>query len=341
VTAVLIVAGLVASGCKSEGRKPKPPPSPTPQTGGAATASAPSDKSSKELALEGFLSETKLEGKATLIEFGLVGCELSEKGLDAMIALQKAAAIPGLEFLRVEANPDAPAVASYFREKAPPFPVHMDAQSPLAKSLGATAYPTFMLVDKFGHVRYRGRYPADDVVTWGKALAAESQDPGSSVPLFGAKTIDVASLLATCHPVLGGEPKPLGQFKGEGGLVLLFVDTKCPFSAIALAEMPGVAKTLAQQKVAAVIVNNDDSQEKVTSFYAKKPPGAPVLYDVGSATREQWNVQSVPIAVYLTPSGKIAYQGEAVWAKLATAIESSQGLAGGTIKFSTTGTGFG
>ena len=111
--------------------------------------------------------------------------------------------------------------------------------------------------------------------------------------------------------------------------------------AIALAEMPGVAKTLAQQKVAAVIVNNDDSQEKVTSFYAKKPPGAPVLYDVGSATREQWNVQSVPIAVYLTPSGKIAYQGEAVWAKLATAIESSQGLAGGTIKFSTTGTGFG
>ena len=66
-----------------------------------------------------------------------------------------------------------------------------------------------------------------------------------------------------------------------------------------------------------------------------------MLYDIGAPTREQWNVQSVPIAVYVTPAGKIGYQGQAIWANMGAAMESSQGLAPGTIKFTAAGTGFG
>jgi hypothetical protein len=287
------------------------------------------------------LFRSKLEGKPVLIEFGMVGCELSGAGLDSMIALQKADAIPGLGFVRVESGSDGAAVDEYFKEKAPPFPVYRDTQAALAKALSATAYPTFVLVDKFGHIRYEGKYPKENLEPWGKLLAAETADPGPSAPLFGARQIDVEKLLAGELPDLKDNVKPLRQYMGAGGLMVLFVDTTCPFSATALKEMPSIAPSLAGQKVNAVILNNDDSKEKVLAFYAKNDTGVPVVYDVGNSSREQWNVHSVPIAVYIDPSGQIGYQGEAIWANVGAAAEKSLHLAAGAIKFTAAGTGFG
>ena len=252
--------------------------------GGPAASSAA--KSPKELALAGFLNALKLEGKPVLIEFGMVGCVLSEQGLDSMIALQAAGAVPGLAFVRVEGNPDDAVVAQYFKDKAPSFPVYRDSQSALAKALSATAYPTFLLADKFGHIRYQGNYPQENLVQWGKALVAENQDPGGNVPQFGAREIDVEKLLADKLPDLKDQLRPLGEYKGSGGLVLLFVDTSCPFSAVALREMPMVSKSLAGQNVNAVVLNTGDDQSKVQDFYARNDPGVPVVYDAGAATRE-------------------------------------------------------
>jgi hypothetical protein len=325
---------LLLSGCKAGADLQQKP-----VVAGCATSTAV--KSPKELALAGFLSALKLEGKPVLIEFGMVGCVLSGQGLDSMIALQAAGVAPGLAFVRVEGNPDAAVVAQYFKDKAPPFPVYLDSGSALAKALSATAYPTFLLVDKFGHIRYQGNYPQENLVQWGKALVAENRDPGGSVPQFGRREMDIEKLMADKLPDLKDEMRPLSEYKGSGGLVLLFVDTSCPFSAIALRDMPTVSKSLAGQNVNAVVLNNGDAQSTVRDFYARNDPGVPVIYDVGAATREHWNVHSVPIVVYIAPAGKIGYQGEAVCADMGSAIETSLKLTPGAIKFTAAGTGFG
>jgi hypothetical protein len=337
VLSVALAAGcLLLSGCKS-GTNPQKNP-----VAGCGPAASPAVKSPKELALADFLSSLKLlQGKPVLIEFGMVGCVLSGQGLDSMIALQSAGAVPGLAFVRVEGNPDAAVVAQYFKDKAPPFPVYWDSQSTLAKALSATAYPTFLLADKFGHIRYQGNYPQEHLVQWGKALVAESQDPGGNVPQFGAREIDAEKLLADKLPDLKDQIRPLSEYKGRGGLVLLFVDTSCPFSAVALRDMPTVSKSLAGQNVNAVVLNNGDAQSAVRDFYARNDPGVPVVYDVGAATSEHWNVHSVPVVVYISPAGKVGYQGEAIWANMGSAIETSLGLAHGAIKFTAAGTGFG
>ena len=336
VLGVALAAGcLLWSGCKPGADVQQKP------VAGVGCATSPAAKSPKELALAGFLSGLKLEGKPVLIEFGMVGCVLSGQGLDNMIALQTAGTVPGLAFVRVEGNPDDAAVAQYFKDKAPPFPVYRDSQSALAKALSATAYPTSLLADKFGHIRYQGNYPQENLVKWAQALVAENQDPGGNAPQFGARELDVEKLLADKLPDLKDRIKPLGEYKGSGGLVLLFVDTTCPFSAAALREMPTVSKTLAGRNVNAVVLNTGDSQSDVREFYGRNDPGAPVLYDVGAATRDRWNVHSVPIVVYVSPAGKVGYQGEAIWANLGSAIETSLGLAPGAVKFTATGTGFG
>ncbi len=343
-----LAIGLALAGCKSHSGPAKDP---TTQTTETSPTPAPAAKSPKELALGEFLKTMKLEGKPVLIEFGIVGCALSEKGLDAMIAAHKANAVPGLAFVRVESAKDVEAlaqygkgdgaIAKYFKDKAPPFPIYPDLKSAMAKSLTATAYPTFLLVDKFGHVRYQGSYPQEDLETWGKALAAETVDPGSNAPTFGAKELHVKDLLASKLPDLKDTLKPLGEYVGKGGLMILFVDTSCPFSAIALKEMPMVSKAIADQKIGAVVVNNDDDKAKVLAFYVKNDAGAPVVYDTGATTREQWNVHSVPIAVYITPDGKVGYQGEAVWANMGAAMEQALALSRGTIKFASAGTSYG
>ena len=336
-SAALLLA-LSAVGCL----KSKPDAGEEPKTAGCcASATSAAAKSPRELALAGFLKAQKLEGKPVLIEFGLVGCVLSGQGLDGMMALQSADAVPGLAFVRVEGNPDAAVVAQYFKDKAPAFPVYQDSRSVLAKVLNATAYPTFLLVDKFGHIRYEGAYRQEELVQWGKALAAESRDPGGSVALFGTQEIDAGKLLAEKLPDLKDQLRPLGEYKGSGGLVLVFVDTSCPFSATALKDLPTVSKSLAGQNVNTVAVNNGEARADVLDFYSRNDLGVPVVYDVGSATREHWNVHSVPTVVYISPAGQIGYQGNAVWADMGAAIETSLGLARGAIKFTATGTGFG
>ncbi len=334
LSVALAVGCLLWSGCNRGADVQQKP-----EAGGPATS--PAVKSPKELALGDFLSALKVQGKPVLIEFGMVGCVLSGQGLDNMIALQAAGTVPGLAFVRVEGNPDAAVVAQYFKEKAPPFPVYQDSHSALAKALSATAYPTFLLADKFGHIRYQGGYPQEDLVQWGKALVAENQDPGGNAPQFGAKEIHVEELLAEKLPNLKDQLRPLREYQGSGGLVLLFVDTTCPFSAVALREMPAVSKTLAGRNVNAVVLNTGDSQSDVREFYGRNDPGAPVLYDVGAATRNRWNVRSVPVVVYISPAGQVVYQGEAIWANLGSAVETSLGLAPGAVKFTATGTGFG
>lgn len=311
-----------------------------PDVGGAAK-SASRSKLAREQALAGFLKTMKLEGKAVLIEFGIVGCELSGSGYDGMAAHQQANDVPGLAFVRVEGHQDEAVVKEYFEGKSAAIPIHSDRLSALAKSLGATAYPTFLLVDRFGHVRYQGRYPEENLVQWATALAAEARDPGPDAPMFGAKAVDVSALLANRLPDVRGVTRPLSEYMGKGGLMVLFVDTRCPFSATASKELPTVARALAGQNVNAVLLNCDDDEARVKSFYSSHGPGVPVLYDTGAATREAWGVHSVPVAVYISPAVKIVYQGEAVWANVGEAVESSLGLASGAVKFTSAGTGFG
>lgn len=295
----------------------------------------------KPTRLAEFLKKMKLEGQPVLIEFGIVECELSGKGLDQMIALQQGKQVPGLAFIRVEGTRKRGVVDDYYRTKAPAFPVHRDRKGTLATAVDATAIPTFLLVDKFGHVRYRGSYP-DQLVSWAETLVAENQDPGPGAPRFDAKELDVNRLLAdTKLPDLKGAAQPIGGYMGTNGLLVVFVDTKCPYSAKAMTEIPIVAKVLRQHRVNSVVLNTDDPKPTVQTYYASHKTGTPVVYDVTSATRKSWGAHSVPIVVLIKPDQTLAYHGKAVWADVGAAVEKAAGLAAGSVQFTAKGTRFG
>jgi len=290
-----------------------------------------------------FLKQQGLEGKVALVEFGTIGCALSESGLDKMIRMHKAREIDGLVYVRVEREKEDEASRRYYTGKAPGFGVCYDAGAALAKAFDAIAIPTVLLVDKFGRVRYRGPFPeAAKLAEWVAALREQKADAGPEVALFGLSPLEAPKLLAeTKLPDLGGTVKPLREWAGPKGLLAVFVDTRCPFSGQAVTDMPKVAGDLAKRQVSSVLVNLGEKEKTVREFYAKRELGMPVVYDTTTATQKAWHVDAVPTVVLFDAGGTVVYRGRAVWADLAAATESALKLQAGSIQFGTQGTAFG
>lgn len=301
------------------------------------------DRAAEEPLTDRFLREHDLQGRVALIEFGLIGCELSQKGLDTLMRLHEEKAIPDLAYARVEAAKDKTAVDEYYAAAKPGFPVYHDPDTSLAKAFDATIYPRFVLVDKFGRVRYRGSQPDEaKLADWVQALAAETTDPGPDAVQFGISEVAVAKLLdETRLPGLKGAAKPLREYLGPAGMLAVFVDTTCPFSGEAIADMQKVAGTLAGHKVPCILVNIGDPEDAVRQFYGEQDIGAPVVYDTTTATQDTWKVDFVPTTVFFSPDGSVVYRGKAVWANVASAAEKTLNLAAGTIEFGCKGTEYG
>ena len=290
-----------------------------------------------------FLAQNGLEGKVVLIEFGVIGCAMSESGLVTMAKMRDQGLVADLEYLRVEGSKESERTKSYFAAKAPSFPVRYDADHAITRVFDATVVPTFVLVGKFGRVRYRGQFPKDSELSgWVETVLAETWDTWVNAELFGVTKLDGPELLAATRiPDLTGSVKPLAEYTGRKGLLVMFVDTSCPFASQAMKEMPEVAAAFARQEIPSVLVNLDDPKLEVLPFYEKRKTGMRVLYDDTTATKERWAVISVPTVMLFDTEGAIVYRGKAVWKQLTSAAEKRFKLPIGSFAIRAEGTSYG
>jgi peroxiredoxin len=286
------------------------------------------------------LKANQLDGKVVLVEFGTIGCQLSEKGLKAMADMKARNAIPGLNYLRLEPAASKAQFDAYYSTQSLGFPVVRDTDMAIANALATTVFPRFALLDKFGRIRYRGSQPAEkDLADWTPKLMAETQDAGPNAPLLGETALDMPSLLCgTRVPDLAGKTKSLAEYSGKLGVLLAFVDTKCPFSAGASKEMPVVAAALKQYGVGTVLVNIGDPESDVRKAYGSGFPDVAVVYDAGKAVQQNWKVEFVPTVALLDTAGQVIYRGSPVWADVATALAKKLSLAPDAVKLDAQGT---
>jgi peroxiredoxin len=286
------------------------------------------------------LKAHQLEGRVVLVEFGMIGCQLSGSGLDSMAEWQRRNALPGLAFLRLEPTADKQTFDSYYSAKTLGFPVVRDTAMAVANALGTTVYPRFALLDKFGRVRYRGSQPSEkDLAEWAGKLNSEKADAGPAAPQFGTVQLDVPALLAaTKLPALDGAVKSLRDYRGKNGLLLLFVDTYCPFSAAAAKDIPAVAEALNKRGVPTVLVNIGDPEARTKSFYSQGVTGATVVYDTSKFTQDRWNIQFVPTAVLVDADGNLVYSGSPVWEHVTEKVAAALNLPADSVKTGVMGT---
>jgi len=346
LVAAAVAVLMPAAGCKDQGEPPATQPAgqEDPNVCCPDLLAPEQAMDSREAAAirEKLLKQHGLTGKVSLIQFGMAGYPLTDEGLEGMILHERLDDVPGLAMLRVEISRDAAAADAYYKDMDFDFPVHRDPAMKAAQAFGATSDPTYVIVDKFGRIRYRGPEPDERFGDWIELLQAQAEDAGPNQEMLGVVKLDGAKLLAgTSLPDLEGETVALNECLGPEGLVVVLVDTTCPFSGEALRDMPTVAMTLAQAAVASIVVNIDGSKQRVTEFYGNKDLGAPVIYDETDATLKAWNITSVPTVFYITPDKQIAYEGSAVWADVGLVIEQARKMPPGSIKFTAHGTSYG
>ena len=309
-----VVAALTAAGCTSEGE---------PSDGAATGGDVPPSQVLAEV-----LKAHDLAATVTLIGFGVAGGDGGDEAFDRMLALAREQASPSPVYLRVEMLPRSEATEAYYRDRDVPFPVVYDAQVRLGHALGVRTTPMFMLVGKFGRIRYRGPLPAASLDVWVGALAAERVDPGARVPMLGERDPDPAALLASTRlPNLDGPVRPLASYAADKGLVVVFIDTRSPDAAAAAADLRTVGGELARVAVPLVAVNLDEAEQAVRDRYDGGAVGVPVLFDETPGTRLRWRIDAVPRVVYIDGDGRIAYHGPAAWDALGAAVGASVQLA--------------
>jgi hypothetical protein len=323
ILALSITSGLL-SGCGSHAV----PPSPVIHSKPSHTA---------------LLKANGLDGRVALIQFGQAGCPMSGDGFLRMVRMNRDKTIANLSYLRVDLTGNKEQADEYFKANPPGFGVVRDDNGTWPKAFNATAIPSALLVDKFGRVRYSGKFPDErKLVSWVQELADQKTDAGSDVTLFGIESADFSGLpAATKLPDLSGLVKPLHAYTGSKGLLVVFVDVSCPYAGAAIGDLPKVGPTMAALGISTVVINISDPQPDVLETYAKRPTGTPVLYDVTDATKENWRIEQVPTVVLFGADGKSVYRSGAVWKDLAAATEKALGLKQGTVTFTVEGTGMG
>jgi thioredoxin-related protein len=333
----LLALGLglsLLSGCDSLLKRDDPAES--------SSSPAPTATSSEADALAKFRRDHDLRGKVVFLQFGQLGCDRSHAGLVDMIDMYELEAFPDLALARVEVSEPSEAMTAYFEEVSPPFVVYRDSGRELARQLGVTGFPQYVLLDKWGNVRYRGPMP-DQLGAWADVLAAETLDPGPDVERFALpREVDITALLRrTSLPNLDGQTRLLQDYMGPEGLMLMFVDLTCPYCMETLGDFEKVSTGMDRLRVTPLIVNLENPASAVKAHYEKAELGAAVVYDTGQDVRLSWAIDSVPKVILLDPDGEVHYNGNAVWDDVADATERMQGLAPGSVEFKAEGTGFG
>jgi len=289
------------------------------------------------------LKAHQLEGRVVLVEYGTIGCKLSGVGLDSMAEWQHRNAVPGLAFLRLEPTPDQQTFDGHYTAKSLGFPVVRDPAMAVANALGTTVCPRFVLLDKFGHVRYHGSQPSEkDLADWTGRLNPEQADAGPDAPQFGTVELDVPALLAATRlPALDGKVLSLRDYRGKNGLLLLFVDAHCPHSAALAKEIPAVAEALNKHGVPIVVVNIGDPEAKVRSSYLAGITGAAIVFDPGKTAQDRWDIQYVPTAVLVDADGNLTYNGSPVWDRVTEKVVAALNLPADSLQAGVKGTSAG
>jgi hypothetical protein len=309
---------------------------------------APSDanKTSAERTgpVEQLLSELDAQGQVVLVQFASWGDARGDVNLQRLDKIARRRAVPGLAVGRVELGmPEL--IDGLLNQKGVKVPGVGENAGQYAAALGVTDTPACVLLDRGGHVHYRGAMPGEHLLAeWLKRLQDRPADAGPPEELLDAAAADTSALAATNLPDLEtGRKETLRSFVGQAGLVVVFVDTTCEFSGTALADVQGVSNELDSFDVPLVVVNIGNPLEKVEQYYGPENVHlhVPVLYDTTNGTRDRWRVKRVPTVMYFRPDGMVTYRGLAVWDDLAAGIAADLGVDADEIIFEQEGTSYG
>jgi len=231
-------------------------------------------------------------GKVLLLVMGMPGCSGTEKATEFLISYAKNKP-SDVDLLRIDVPPPEGEMPSISKWEAP-FSREVDSDRKVADRLEFFFYPTFYILDREGEVRFSGECRPEEVEKMVREICSEKA--GSEKHHYMPPMPKVGAVAENFTGTTVDKVKLSLDELGKGKSVFLFFgSTMCPFSKIATADLPGLAKDYGNREVSFAIVHRGANDDKVKLFYSEKAPGIPVIADEnGSISEKEFGVCSVP-----------------------------------------------
>jgi peroxiredoxin len=200
-------------------------------------------------------------------------------------------------------------------------------------------YPTTYILDRDGEVRFAGECDIEKIKTMVAEISAEPA--GAKKKMYTPKTLDVGSVAGDVSlPDADGRQVKLSSICTNGGAILFFSTTTCPFSVKALDDLERVKADFKTNKLSAVIVSFGQSAADVKALYAEKSPGSVILIDADKKiSTDSFGVSAVPYFYVIGSDMKVAGRSPFVYDTARAAVAKAVGSSCSTNAASCVGAG--
>ena len=139
-----------------------------------------------------------------------------------------------------------------------------------------------------------------------------------------------------------GVVRPISDYAKRNGLLVMVVNTTCPYCGQAIDGFRDVITGLTRQGVGCLVVVADQAdQSTVLGHYKNRLPTSIIVHRKSNTMDKSWGIDSVPTVLVFDKNGSETYRGAAEWDKVAQGVEKSLGLTPNSINFGSKGTSYG
>ena len=247
------------------------------------------------------------QDQVTVLLMGKAGCPGTEKGTEVLTGYNRSKP-DGVSIVRLEVPPPGKKLGKPEGWNAG-FPCEVDVDRKVAEQFDFFYYPTLFIIDRGGHVRYRGGCEGEEIMAIVQEILVE--EPGDPKKIFTAPKPAVGQPAAAFSgTTIDGAKASISDLRGDAATLVVFSSLTCPFSRKAVECLPGIRSSFASKGASVIVVNEGGTLESIRPFYTSKVPGVPVIVD---SEREigvdMYGVQTVPFFYVMDDEGRIALMG--------------------------------
>lgn len=203
---------------------------------------------------------------------------------------------------------------------------HIDDKRLLADKLDFFFYPTLYIIDRDGLVRFVGECEPDKVKQMVSEIRMESGK--GKKKMYTHPLLDIgASVTDLRFTDSRGQDVMLKQICGEGGALLLFSATTCPYSVSALDDVEKLKKDFKGQKLKYVIVSLGQDTNEIKDVYATKSPDSLVVIDsTKNISKDNFGVSAVPYVYIIDKDLKVVSRSPFVYDSAKSSVAKMLGM---------------
>ncbi|MBN1868559.1 redoxin domain-containing protein [Candidatus Sumerlaeota bacterium] len=248
------------------------------------------------------------KGRVVVLEIGSAECKETEEGMRALEEFRQT--LPeGIDIAYVEEGKSTFDLDGAVERAKPGYGVFCDPDRSVTRHFDYQSNPTFYLIGKWGDVRYRGRWNAEEFDERSRALLSETSPKKENY--FLEKRVRKGRMAPDFNlPTTTDQTVSLKETAGKSSMVLIvFGQPSCPHSQKVFARFNALGRLHKDEGLSILPVHVGEYGDEEKAYYDSLALDWPVGIDGNGKLADLYEVDAVPMAVLVERNGRVFKTG--------------------------------